>query len=153
MKSTLVIVVLLFFASAAQAQRQQRGSASENGQSDLNGYGGGVSEVGGGAVSHGHAVRYEEPRNYSLVYSKNDGPFVPSTFMSYNDALALGQQQVAAAERAARGEGNSLGELARAYRTTKVPTLKLQMRVQQDASGRLEVCNLNGNHCHRPSGF
>jgi hypothetical protein len=71
--------------------------------------------------------------------------------MNYEDAVALGRQQLAAAEKAAQGEDEpSLGEVARSYRATRVPTLKLQSRVVQDNSGRLAVCNLNGNNCHRP---
>jgi hypothetical protein len=96
-------------------------------------------------------VAYEPPREYSIGYAKNDGPFVPSTYMNYEDALALGQQQLAAAENAARGEeGTPLGDIARVYRADRVPTLKLQIRALQDNSGNLEVCNLNGNNCHRP---
>jgi hypothetical protein len=71
--------------------------------------------------------------------------------MDYDEALRLGQQQLAAEAKAAQGDsGLSLGELARAYRIVKVPTLRLQSRVLQDNAGRLEVCNLNGNDCHRP---
>jgi hypothetical protein len=70
--------------------------------------------------------------------------------MSYEEAVSLGQQLLAKAERAARGEGVSLGEIARTYRAVRVPTMKLQSRVLQDDSGRLEICNLNGNDCHRP---
>ena len=70
--------------------------------------------------------------------------------MNYKDAVALGQQQLAT-EKAAQGDDEpSLGDVARSYRAARVPTLKLQSRVVQDNSGRLEVCNLNGNDCHRP---
>jgi len=118
------------------------------GNNDGNGgYGWGSSSFG----YSGRAVRYEDPRSFSVEYFRNDGPFVPSTYMKYEDALALGQQQLAAAEKAAQGDASaSLGEVARSYRASKVPTLKLQSRVLQDNSGRLEVCNLNGNDCHRP---
>jgi hypothetical protein len=71
--------------------------------------------------------------------------------MNYDEAVRLGQQQLAAEEKAARGDSSpSLGEVARAYLTVKIPTLRLQSRVLQDNAGRLEVCNLNGNDCHRP---
>jgi hypothetical protein len=71
--------------------------------------------------------------------------------MSYEEAVNLGQQQLAAAAKAAQGGSAApLGDVARTFRTVKVPTLKLQSRVVQDDSGRLEICNLNGNNCHRP---
>jgi hypothetical protein len=71
--------------------------------------------------------------------------------MNYNDALALGQQQLAAAEKADPNDsGPSLGDFARTFRAAKVPTLRLQSRVLQDNSGNLQICNLNGNYCHRP---
>jgi hypothetical protein len=99
----------------------------------------------------GRAVRYEPPRNFEVGYAKNDGPFVPSTYMNYEDALALGRQQLATTEKSGPSDsGLSLGEAARAFRATKVPTLRLQSRVLQDNSGNLEICNLNGNNCHRP---
>jgi hypothetical protein len=71
--------------------------------------------------------------------------------MNYDEALRLGQQQLAAEAKAAQGDSSpSLGEVARAYRTVKIPTLRLQSLVLQDNAGRLQVCNLNGNDCHRP---
>jgi hypothetical protein len=71
--------------------------------------------------------------------------------MNYEDALALGKQELAAAEKTELSDsGPSLGDAARAFRAAKVPTLRLQSRVLQDNSGNLEICNLNGNNCHRP---
>jgi hypothetical protein len=99
----------------------------------------------------GRRVQYEDPRVFNVVSFKNDGPFIPSTFMNYDEAVKLGQQQLAAEEKIAQGEdAPSLGDLARSYRTMRVPTLRLQSRILQDNSGRLAVCNLNGNECHRP---
>jgi hypothetical protein len=122
---------------------------TENPNSLLNNSWSGGGSAGGGSV--GRPVIYEDPRNFTLGYAKNDGPFVPSTFMKYEDALEIGKQQLTAAAKAASGEaGSSLADVARSYRTTRIPTLKLQARVTQDDAGRLEVCNLNGNDCHRP---
>lgn len=154
MKSSLLVVGLLLFAAGAQAQHMHQPLMGGGGSTGL-GSGGG-SWGGGGSWSGnnspiGRAVRYEDPRSFPLVYVKNDGPFVPTTYMSYEAAVRLGQQQLEAAEKAAEGEGTpSLGEIAREYRTTRVPTMRLQSRVLQDNDGRLEVCNLNGNDCHRP---
>jgi hypothetical protein len=154
MKASLVLPVLLLCAASAQAQhnhQQTTGGGSGGGFGNNASWGGG--SVWGSSSSHaaGHAVRYEDPQSYSIQYARNDGPFVPTTYMSYEEAVALGQQQLAAAEKAAQGEGTlSLGEVARSFRAVRVPTMKLQSRVLQDEAGRLEVCNLNGNNCHRP---
>jgi hypothetical protein len=150
MKSSLLLVGLLIFAGMAQAQHAHQPITSGG-----NGPGFGNNVVGAwGSSSFGfasRAVSYEDPRSFSLEYARNDGPYVPSTYMSYEEAVALGQQHLATAEKAAEGEsGPSLGDVARSYRAVKVPTLRLQSRVLQDNSGRLTVCNLNGNNCHRP---
>jgi hypothetical protein len=153
MKHSLFFAVLLLFATSAQAQDSHQPAANS---SSSTGYGYGQGGWGGGwgsssFGSRGHILAYEPPREYSIGYAKNDGPFVPSTYMNYEDALALGQQQLAAAEKADPSDsGPSLGDAARAFRAGKVPTLRLQSRVLQDNSGNLEICNLNGNNCHRP---
>ncbi|HKN74338.1 MAG TPA: hypothetical protein VJW94_04105 [Candidatus Acidoferrum sp.] len=153
MKTSLFFAVLLLFTSSAQAQHSHQ-PAIEGGNTAGYGYGQagwGGGWGSGGFGSHAGRVAYEPPRDYSISYAKNDGPFVPSTYMNYNDVVALGRQQVADAEKAARGEDNTpLGDIARAYSAAKVPTLKLQSRVLQDNEGKLQVCNLNGNNCHRP---
>jgi hypothetical protein len=153
MKSILLLAGFLLFAASAEAQHSHSpamggGNGPGIGNSWGNWGGGwGSSSFGG----RGRPVRYEDPRNYSVEFARNDGPFVPSTFMNYEDAVSLGRQQLGAAEKAAQGgDEPSLGEVARSYRAAKVPTLKLQSRVVQDNSGRLAVCNLNGNNCHRP---
>jgi hypothetical protein len=153
MKSSLLLAGFLLFATSAHAQHSHRPAMGGGGNSSGFGYNGGNWGGGWGSSfgSPGRPVRYEDPRNYSVEYARNDGPFLPSTFMNYEDAVALGRQQLAAAEKAAQDDdGPSLGDVARSYRAAKVPSLKLQSRVVQDNSGRLEVCNLNGNDCHRP---
>jgi hypothetical protein len=98
----------------------------------------------------GRNVSYEPPREYFLEYATNDGPFVPSTYMNYEDALALGRQQLAVVEKETTQEpAVSLGEAARALRAEKVPTFRLRSRVLQDNAGKLHICNLNGNDCRR----
>ena len=153
MKPSLLFCALLIFASAAQAQHSHS-HAFNGGSRSGYGYGQGGWDSGWGSNSfgsRGRRVVYEDPREYSIGYAKNDEPFVPSTYMNYEDALALGRQQLADAEKTEPGDsGPSLGECARAYRVGKIPTLRLRSRVLQDNSGNLEVCNLNGNNCHRP---
>jgi hypothetical protein len=153
MKSSLLLVGFLLFATSAEAQHSHSpaigGGHSAGLGNNWGNWGGGWGSSSFG--SHGRPVRYEAPRTFSVEYARNDGLFVPSTFMTYEDAVALGQQQLAAAEKAAQGDdAPSLGDVARSYRAAKVPTLELQSRVVQDNAGRLEVCNLNGNDCHRP---
>ena len=150
MKPSLLFAVFLLFASSAQAQHHHQNPSAGSGQGFINGWGG----TSGGGIEYGSGgrhLRYEPPRDFEVSYARNDGPFVPSTYMNYNDALALGQQQLAAAVKAEPNDsGPSLGDAARAFRAAKIPTLRLQSRVLQDNSGNLEICNLNGNNCHRP---
>jgi hypothetical protein len=144
---------------------------AQHGFSGGGGGGRGPLVAGGGAVDHSFfrgvgtdsfgsdisgadfstSLQYDSPRNPCLVYATNDGPFVPSTFMNYQDAVALGRQQLAAMPPDEDGEKvASLGEAARFYRANKLPTFQLKSRVVQDNDGKLQVCNLNGNDCHRP---
>jgi hypothetical protein len=149
MKSSLVLVSFLLLATSAHAQHSHSHAMSGGFGHNWGNWGGGWGS--GSFGSPGRPVRYEDPRDFSIEYAKNDGPFVPSTYMNYEDAVALGQQQLAADLKADQGDDNpSLGDVARSYRAAKVPTLKLQIRVVQDNSGKLEVCNLNGNDCRRP---
>jgi len=153
MKSSLALAFLLLFAAAAQAQTGGRHPMSNG-----NSVGGGWSTPSwgtGGAWSSinssiGRRVSYEPPREYFVEYATNDGPFVPSVYMKWEDALALGKQQLAAAEtEASEGPTVSLGEAARALRAEKLPTFRLRSRVVQDNAGKLSICNLNGNDCRR----
>jgi hypothetical protein len=165
MKSCLLVIGLLLFASGAQAQHSHS-PVMAGGNSSGPGFGGGGGWGSGGAWGSspwgsdaygsswgfGSAVRHEAPREHAIGSVQNDGEFVPSTFMNYDEALRLGQQQLAAEAKAAQGDDAtpSLGEAARAYRALRVPTLRLQIRALQDNAGRLQICNLNGNDCHRP---
>ena len=148
MKPGLLLAAILIFATSAQAQHSH-GHSPSGGSSQSGGQGNWSGGFGGSVLSsRAHALHYEEPRQYVVGYAKNDGEFVPSTFMNYDDAVALGQQQIAAAEKQAQsGGGPSLGEVARAYRNAK--TSKLEASLIQGDSGKMEVCNLNGSGCRR----
>jgi hypothetical protein len=153
MKPSLLLAVLLFFATSAQAQHSHMPLMGGRSSGGLGyGQGGWGGELGSSSFGYsGRPVRYEDPRSFSVGYTQNDGPFVPSTYMNYDDAVRLGQQQLAAAERAEHdGATPPLGDVARSYRAVKFPTLKLQYRVLQDEFGKLVICNLNGNDCRRP---
>lgn len=123
MKPSLLLVAVFFVASSAQAQ-----SSHAHMQSSFSGQGGGPSGLTSAPGPSGSTIsttrnglQHEPPRNLEVGYAKNDGKFVPSTFMNYNDAVALGKQQMAIAEKAAQGGGApSLGDVARGYRPVKI---------------------------------
>jgi hypothetical protein len=147
MKFSLIFAGLLLFAASAQAQHachHSAASASENSQGyALNGFGGGI---GGGTIgTAGGGLQYEPPRDFKITYVTNDGPYVPSAYLNYEDALALGRQRLAAGQELAKGNsGPSLGEIARAYRNQRAQSLQLEAHAMQDNSGKLELCTLNG---------
>jgi hypothetical protein len=161
MKSSLALILLLPFATCAQAQHSHSFSSGSN-FNQGGGYGGGYSSgwdgygaggygYGTGGFHHHGGLRYEPPREFSAGYVTNDGPYIPSTFMNYDDALALGLQQLAAAANPAQtGTGPSLGDVARAYRIARNTTQAPPALALQDNSGRLHICNLNGDSCRQP---
>ena len=166
MKSSLAFILLLIFAASAQAQHSHSFSSSSNlnqGGGFGGGYSGGWDGYGAGGYgygygsgygsggSHHHGLRYEPSREFSTGYVINDGPYIPSTFMNYDEALALGKQQLAAAASPTQPDsGPSLGDVARAYRIARNSTQAPSALAIQDNSGRLHICNLNGDNCRQP---
>jgi hypothetical protein len=155
MKTSLMCTALFLFAGSACAQQSRPTTPTCTSQGynwSGGGYGGGYGGYGGSLSSgSGRPVRWEPPREFLVGYARNDGEFVPSTFMDYDDAVALGKQILA--EQAADQSENpkfSVAAAARANRAVKVTTMRLRSRVAQDGDGRLVICNLNGNDCHRP---
>jgi hypothetical protein len=149
MKPSLLFAALLLFANSAPAQQPPRHNslvATTQGYI-ISGFGGGE---GGSINSGGRAVHYEPPRRFAIGDVSNNGPVIPSTYMNYDDALALGEQQLAAAQESAKNTAStSLGEIARAYRNLKVSTLKLEARAVQSNAAKLDRCNLHGANCRR----
>lgn len=139
MKLTVLVAVLLFSVSSAEAQHscQHSPAVASSPTFQLSGVGGagGSGSIGSGGA--GTALSYEAPREFKLTYVTNDGKYVPSNYMNYDDALALGRQQIAAGEETAKNQSNvSLGEIARAYRATKDRSQELEASaVQLDADG------------------
>lgn len=160
MKSSLALLVLLLFAASAQAQHSHSfssGSSNNQGGGYSGGYSGGWDGYGAGGYGYGtggfhhhSGLRYEPPREFSTGYVTNDGPYVPSTFMSYEDALALGKQQLAAAAKGAPSEtGPSLGDVARALRGKKALEENTRVVASQDHDGRLVICDAGGSPCRK----
>jgi len=156
MKYIVAIAALLLLVACAPAQAQVHTSSNTPAYSGggsgytgsgpfSSGYGSsGFSGFGGFSSSGGSPVAWEPPREFVLLYGRNDGPFVPSTFMKYEDALALGQQQLL---QQAADAATSFAETVRKAQAEKVPTFRLRSRVMQDNRGKLQICNLNGNDC------
>lgn len=152
MKTVFTVAAILLSASCANAQSTRHPAVDNSGgMASYSGAGWGSGGAWTGSSSPaGRPVVFEPPRQYTVAAGKNDGPFVPSVYMSYEDALALGRQMLAEEEAQARGEGAySLGEAARIARMSKTPTFRLKARVTQDNAGKMQICNLNGNDCHK----
>jgi len=161
-KYTVAVAALFLLIACAPAQAQVRTSSNMPTYSGGGaGYaGGGSGSMGSGPFSGGYGssgfsgfsstagtpVMWVPPREFMLLYANNDGPFVPSTFMKYDEALALAKQQIAQQELDAQ---TSFAETVRKAQADKVPTFRLKSRIVQDNTGKLQVCNLNGNDCHR----
>jgi hypothetical protein len=85
MRTALVLAIVLIFAGAAQAQFSGSGGAI-NGSPGLN------SHAGTSTTSSASQVNSDGSVNQN---SKNPGAFVPSTFSSYQDALAIAKLEAA----------------------------------------------------------
>jgi len=72
-----------------------------------------------------------DPRASQVTSAKNDGPFLPSTFASYDHAMEIGQA-------AANAKPPMLGEIARAVREQKKTAKQSAVLiVEQDHYGRM----------------
>jgi len=92
------------------------------------------ASIGGGALNAGsiHALPTYPLLSNSITYSAGSSDFTPSTFMSYDRALAAGF--------AALAEHNkTLGEVAKESRERA--KTKAKMVVEQDADGNMVVVN------------
>jgi hypothetical protein len=93
MRKTLLLAGILIFAGTARAQAPMGGSI--NNLSSI-GAGGGLNGAAGlnaGALTTGSvpSAPTTAADYVANLNSKNPGPFVPSTFTYYGDALALGK--------------------------------------------------------------
>ncbi|MGB2592088.1 MAG: hypothetical protein WAJ96_15645 [Candidatus Acidiferrum sp.] len=150
MKLSLLIGAFFLSVSSANAQNScKHGPASTSSQNfQMSGLGGGAG--GGGEIgTAGGGLTYEPPRDFKVSYVTNDGEYVPSNYMNYDDALALGRHEIAASEEMAKNRSNSsLGEVARAYRAAKERPQELEAKVVQADAERIDACSATRN-CHR----
>ena len=127
MKKTILTAAIFLFAGASAAYAQH--PAAMNPSPNIFG-GGGVS--GGGISSVSSGVRTKPaPIPATNVSARNDGPFVPSTFENYSDAVAKGDREVNA-------RPVSLSDLSRQLRDQKKAMGdKARIFVDQDEYGNL----------------
>lgn len=129
--------VLCFGITSAQAQRMPTGGVVGGGSNGQGAGGGGASAggSGGGAaalpgVTH-HPV-WNPPPNVS---AKNDGAFEPTSFQSYDEAVASG--------RAATGTREpSIAEIAKLTQEQRSIAPKARILVEQDVEGKLQEVEL-----------
>ena len=131
MRKTLLLAGVLFFAGTARAQ--VGGSINNLGSINSGGSLNGAAGLNAGALTPMSvpgapttAADYVVNQN-----SKNPGPFVPSTFASYGEALALGKLQ-------AQMKPMTLAEAARlAQEQRKVASTKPAIVVASNDDGTL----------------
>lgn len=120
MKKILFLVAALLAASTAHAQSS---------------VGGGLSGTSFPTVTHIGSILTlgtgVDQRSSRLTSAKNDGPFLPSSFESYDEA-------VAAAQKIAGAKPLSLGEIARQVREDKkAATQTAVLVISQDQRGNM----------------
>jgi hypothetical protein len=160
MKSSFVFLILLLLGASAQAQHSNS-HTSWSSASNSNSFSGGGGRSGsdhrdqGGWYGSGRSGsrrgggRYEPPQEYSTGAFTNDGPYVPSTFMTFDEALALGKQQLASTQTSSGTSASpSLGEVARALRANKLRPEDSRVLVSRDNIGPVVVCAPGGSACH-----
>jgi hypothetical protein len=117
MKATFFAALILFFGLPAFAQRVPANASSSSAVSNSSGGGGGGFGGGGAASGFASSTIHELAGNpmYQPKYDYAHGcgcDFSPSTFMSFEDAVKLGQSVL-------DEKPPSLGEVAAQYRAMK----------------------------------
>ncbi|MFZ0336093.1 MAG: hypothetical protein WAN10_05625 [Candidatus Acidiferrales bacterium] len=105
MKMGLIAGSLFFFAASAHAQARPNQLTS--------GGGGGVGDVGGGAMSFSLPVIDRAHEHYTYIYEQGSNEtYVPTRFVSYDAALKLGEAALAYRPK-------TIAEVAAEYRAEK----------------------------------
>jgi len=122
MKTILFVGVLLLSASPTFANGHHSGGGGGNGGGNrANGYGvrkRGAIEATASVGFGSSGVQNGPPVTSPVGYATNDGDYVPSVYMDYQEALELGKRQLAEMQKA-NEHPVSLGEIARAYKAAK----------------------------------
>jgi len=79
----------------------------------------------------------------------NDGAYVPSAFVDFDEAVALGNEQLTAQQQGLQRQMdfNSFAQKARTVASTPHPAHTSSALVQQDHSGALVICDTAGDRC------
>jgi hypothetical protein len=123
MRMTFLLMGALLAAGSAHAQ----GSLSS---------GGGLNSVNGITSYRIATMRCDsavDQRSSQMIGAKNDGPFLPTTFAEYRQAVEIGQL-------AANARPPRLGEIARAVRQQKMSARQSAVLIaEQDEYGRMII--------------
>ncbi|HYL45715.1 MAG TPA: hypothetical protein VEU52_01680 [Candidatus Limnocylindrales bacterium] len=128
MRKTILAAAIFLFAGASAAYAQHPAAMSPS----ANTFGGGG--VSGGGISAAPAGVRSKPAPPPAVSvgARNDGPFVPSMYESYSDAVADGAKVL-------NSRPTSLGDLSRQVREQKkAKGDKARIFVDQDEDGKLQ---------------
>jgi hypothetical protein len=124
--------VLWFAVGTAHAQRSPSGGGAVNGgnggMNSGGGGGGGGTGVGGALPAVIHHPVWIPPANVSAT---NDGPFLPSSYQSYDKAVEIGKSEVGTREP-------SVAEVAKMTQQQKATAAKARFVVVQDVEGKLQ---------------
>lgn len=121
MKKIILAAAFLFLAGAGTAQAQwfaEEVTPTSN-----------VSTINGGYIARNWASSL--PKKYGVAIQKNDGSFVPSSFLDYADAVKLGESD-------SNSAAPSVAEIARLTREQKnAEPGKARIVFEQDGDGKI----------------
>jgi hypothetical protein len=139
-KATLLATGILLFAGPAFAQCESA-SAPNCGpyafyDPSNNFYNPENNFYGADAGSRSFPALAQPEDNESVTVAVNDGQYVPSVIVDFDQAVAMGKAQLA-----------SLGEAAKEAEAVTLTSGNASILAQQDAAGNLLLCNRQGDAC------
>ncbi len=146
-KATLVLAALLLLAAPVFAQDAPNTAPQAFYDESNNFYGPDNNLYPPSSVTYFLPANESSQQSGDLTAAVNDSKFVPSTMMNYEDAVALGYQQLQQMRASQKAASPSLGEAARQVRVQAAPGQNPSVSVQQDASGSMAICDAQGNQC------
>ncbi len=128
-----VAAFVLLFSISAQAQVKASAGSSGSSATNFNGGGGGTggSGIGGSSMGGTNGARlpsYPRATFDVTAVSGGDPSFAPSTFLSFDQAVAEGKAMIAANRK-------SLGQIA--MENSTAPKAKAKFSFVQDANGNV----------------